>query len=208
MLGACVAHSVTALLRYELLRRGKPDAPLSRLQVYYDAREAEGTTSEDAGCEIRDAIKAVGRNGAAAEFLWPYTPDSFAIRPALNVYAEAIRFVALKYERVAVGVATLKEALASGHPVAVGLDLYDCLDKPDAERHGVVRVPERDGALNGHCMYAVGYGQRPGCFTVRNHWGTGWGDKGDCYVPEAMLGSTKFGSDYWVIKAAGSGLTS
>jgi C1A family cysteine protease len=49
----------------------------------------------------------------------------------------------------------------------------------------------------------VGYGQKPGYFTVRNSWDTNWGDRGDCYIPEAYLGSTTYGSDYWVIKQVG-----
>jgi C1A family cysteine protease len=58
--------------------------------------------------------------------------------------------------------------------------------------------------IGGHCMLTVGYGQKPGCFTVRNSWGADWGDQGDCYIPERYLGSSEFGSDYWIIYLFGS----
>jgi C1A family cysteine protease len=64
---------------------------------------------------------------------------------------------------------------------------------------------KHEKTVGGHCMYVVGYGQKPGYFTVRNSWADDWGDKGDCYFPEAYLGSPLLGSDYWIITAEGSG---
>lgn len=54
-----------------------------------------------------------------------------------------------------------------------------------------------EAVIGGHCLYVVGYGQKARHFTVRNSWGTSWGEKGDCYIPEGYLGSTHYGSDYW-----------
>jgi C1A family cysteine protease len=54
--------------------------------------------------------------------------------------------------------------------------------------------------LGGHCIYVVAYNQHPGYFTLRNSWGTGWGDKGDFYLPEEYLSNPNLGSDYWIIQ--------
>jgi C1A family cysteine protease len=204
-LGSCTAHGITGALRYELLANGKPDIPLSRLQLYYDERAAEGTVKSDAGAEIRDGIKSAEKIGVAHEALWPYAIKKFATKPAAKVYRDALTFRALSYERVPVNATSLRQALASGHPVVIGVTLYDSFESDDVARSGMLPMPKlrREKMIGGHCMLTVGYGQRPGCFTVRNSWAADWGDKGDVYMPEEYLGSPRYGSDYWIIKTAG-----
>jgi C1A family cysteine protease len=203
-LGSCTAHGITGALRYELKLGGAADVALSRLQLYYDERSSEGTVRQDAGAEIRDGIKCAGKIGVGREALWPYQVAKFRSKPPAKVYADAVQFEALSYERVAVGADAIKAALASGFAVVIGVTLYESFESQAVERGGVVPMPVKGEAVaGGHCMYVVGYGQRPGAFTVRNSWGASWGDKGDCYMPEAYLGSTHYGSDYWVIKTAG-----
>lgn len=203
-LGSCVEHGVTAALRYLLRAGGRADTPLSRLQLYYDVRRMEGTVGDDSGGEIRDAVKCVAASGVAPEADWPYDEKQFAVAPPAACYSDPLRLRAISYERVQVGVLPLKEALAAGFPVVVGLALCAAFESDEVARTGAVPMPSGGEALDdmdGHCMYAVGYGQRPGTFTVRNSWNTDWGDSGDCYFPEAYLGSRLYGSDYWVVKS-------
>lgn len=203
-LGSCTAHGITGALRYELMRAGSPDVALARLQLYYDERTIEGTIGEDAGAEIRDGIKSAGKLGVAHEKLWPYRVGNFKTKPSDAVYRDAIQFEALSYERVAVDAAHIKAALAAGHPVVIGVSLYDSFESDAVAKTGVVPMPRaHESPVGGHCLYVVGYGQKPGTFTVRNSWAADWGDKGDCYFSEAYLGSTKYGSDYWIINTAG-----
>ena len=203
-LGSCTAHGITGALRYELIKSGHKDVPLSRLQLYFDERALEGTINSDSGAQIRDGIKCAAKNGVAHEALWPYRIDRFRQKPSANVYADAVQFEALSYERVAVDAVAVKSALAQGFPVVIGVTLYDSFESQAVARTGMVPMPEPgEGVAGGHCMYVVGYGQKPGTFTVRNSWGASWGDGGSCYLPEAYLGSPKLGSDYWIIKTAG-----
>jgi C1A family cysteine protease len=203
-LGSCTAHGITGALRYEMLSKGMPDVQLSRLQLYYDERAMEGTIKSDAGAEIRDGIKAAAKIGVGHETLWPYAIKKFATKPTRPVYADAIKFHALEYERVQVDVTALKTALASGHTPVIGVTLYDSFESDQVAKTGVVPMPRRgENVVGGHCLYVVGYGQRKGYFTVRNSWASDWADHGDCYFPEAYLGSVRYGSDYWIIKAEG-----
>lgn len=198
-IGSCTAHGILGMVRHGLLKTGQPDNPLSRLQLYYDERRIEGTISSDAGAEIRDGIKSLLKEGVAPEWLWPYKTARYRTKPPASVYAKSIKFT-FKYERVQVDAAHLKAAMASGWPVVIGIAVYDSFDSDATTKTGVVPMPGRtEKVAGGHCMYAVGYGQRPGYFTVRNSWAKDWGDKGDCYIPEAYLGSTKYGADYWRI---------
>lgn len=203
-LGSCTAHGITGALRYEMMRGGHGDVALSRLQLYYDERVIEGTVMSDAGAEIRDGIKCAAKKGVAHESLWHYSVRRFREKPGPRVYKDAINCRALAYARVDVSVVALKTAVASGHTPIIGLTLFESFESVAVERTGAVPMPgAREKIAGGHCMYVVGYGQKPATFTVRNSWGTDWGDRGDCYFPEAYLGSQELGADYWVIKAEG-----
>jgi C1A family cysteine protease len=204
-LGSCTANAITGALRTLLIGAGRADVALSRLQLYYDERKIEGSVYSDSGAEIRDGIKSAAKLGVGPEALWPYKISKFKVRPPQKVYDAAIAFNALKYERVAVNTDHIKAALASGVPVVIGISLYDSFESDAVAKTGVLPMPDlhKEKMIGGHCMYAVGYGQHKGTFTVRNSWADDWGDHGDCYIPEAYLGSLKFGSDYWLIRGIG-----
>lgn len=204
-LGSCTSHGITGALRYEMIRGGHGDVTLSRLQLYYDERVIEGTIASDAGAEIRDGIKSTAKKGVGHEVLWPYNLRKFRTRPNAAVYKDAIQFRALEYARVDVSVVALKTAIASGHTPIVGFTVYESFESDAVAKTGMVPMPgSRESVVGGHCVYVVGYGQKPGTFTIRNSWGTEWGGHGgDCFFPEAYLGSTKLGSDYWLIRSEG-----
>jgi C1A family cysteine protease len=202
-LGSCTAHGITAVVRYAMKKAGLSDRPLSRLQLYYDERAIEGTVKIDAGAEIRDGIKSAAKLGVAHEDLWPYVVTKFKTKPPAKVYKDALQFQALTYERVAVDVAAIKAALASGFPVVVGANVFEQFESEQAAHDGVIAVPAaHEQSIGGHCFYLVGYGQKPGYLTARNSWGD-WGDKGDFYLPEAYLGTGGQGSDYWIVRSVG-----
>ena len=204
--GSCTAHGVTGAARFHIIRRATTyDFEMSRLQLYYDTRALEGTTASDAGAEIRNAIKTLAKKGVGHEELWPYDVACFAASPPPEIYDDAVQYQALSYERVEVSAYALKQALAAGRPVVIGVSVYESFESDAVGGTGLVPMPQRGERLvGGHCMYAVGYGQKPGTFTLRNSWDTDWGDAGDCYFPEAYLASSRYGSDYWVINLFGS----
>jgi len=203
-IGSCTGHGVTGAFRFLRIKSGKADIPLSRLQNYFDAREMEDSIEADAGAEIRDNIKAAARLGIAREELWPYDITKFADRPPPHVYDNAQNYQAIEFQRVPVSVIGLKQVLADGFPVVIGVSLFDSFESREVEHGGVVPMPDLgvETLVGGHCMLVVGFGQRDGYFTVRNSWGDDWGDGGNCYMPYQYLGSIDYGSDYWVIREA------
>ncbi len=201
-LGSCTAHGITGALRYDRIKAGGTDAALSRLQLYYDERYIEGTVKQDAGAEIRDGIKVAAKNGVGLETIWPYVISKFKSKPPKAVYTSALKDRALTYSAVKVDANSVKAALASGFPVIIGISVYESFESQAVANTGIVPMPgANEQLLGGHCIYIVGYGQKPGYFTVRNSWGTGWADKGDFYLPDAYVGDPNLGSDYWTISS-------
>jgi C1A family cysteine protease len=204
-LGACTSHGITGALRHALINAGQKDFPMSRLQLYYDERNMEGTVQSDAGASIRDGIKCAAKIGVAHEKLWPYSIGKFKTKPPASAYADAVKFRAISYERVAISTYAIKSALAAGYPVIVGFAVFESFESDAVASTGIVPMPKTGEAmLGGHCVYICGYNQHANHFTARNSWSATWGSKGDCFIPQAYLGSSKYGSDYWIIKTEGS----
>jgi len=205
-IGSCTAHGVSGAARFHIIKRGTTyDFPMSRLQLYYDSRKSENSVRSDSGAQIRDVIKVLSQRGVGHEDLWPYDTEKWSQEPPAELYDDAAQYKALTYRRVNVDTNSIKLAIASGSPVIVGISVYESFESGIVERTGVVPMPEHgDKLVGGHCMLAFGYGQKPGYFTVRNSWGEDWGVNGNCYIPDAYLGSSVYGSDYWVIDLFGS----
>lgn len=81
-LGSCTANAIAAAHEFDQMKQSKPTVfTPSRLFIYYNEREIEGTVSEDSGAMIRDGIKSLVKQGAAPETTWPYVIARFAAKP-------------------------------------------------------------------------------------------------------------------------------
>lgn len=204
-LGSCVAHGVGANFQYLFSKTvgGKGYKP-SRLAIYYAARQIENTVNEDAGCEIRDGIKAVATLGAAHESLWPYKISKFAKKPSARVLTDGTKHLALKYARVVNEPNDLQMAasLSGGLPVVIGISVYESFESDDVAKTGNVPLPEHgEQMLGGHCMLAIGYRTeaKERVYLVRNSWSATWGDAGHCWIPASYLINSDLASDFWAI---------
>lgn len=191
-LGSCVAHGTAGCVLFH-----QPDFMLSRLWLYYKARSLEGTVHDDAGCQIRDAVKVLVSHGAPPETDWPYDITKFATRPPVKATKDAKKEIILKYERIA----TPQEAracIASGSPYIVGFTLFESFESDEVARTGKVPMPtpgERE--IGGHCVLGFGYDETHDEYL--NSWSDTWGDHGYFKVPHAYV--EQFASDMWAITA-------
>src|SRR5204862_6370232 len=107
----------------------------SRLFIYYNERDIEGSVDSDNGAEIRDGVKSVAKQGACKEDTWPYEIDRFRDKPDNTAYTEATDHQAIRYLRVTQTLNQLKGCLAEGVPFVFGFVVYDGFEtKEFAER--------------------------------------------------------------------------
>lgn len=195
-----------------------PDVPaFSRLQIYRDVRDIEGTGSEDAGVETRDVLKTLATAGAAPESLWPYDPKRFAGKPPAEVYAAASKYRLTSYARLTSG-SNYLQCLASGHPFCLGITLPKSFDGEQLDKTGIMTMPAKgEGELGGHDVLVVGYVlnfKTDPLFTksgidsalvsdemlmIRNSWGTEWSRqyRGHFFMPLAYALDRVTGNDAW-----------
>jgi len=201
-LGSCTANALAnAHLFNQMAQTGGTDALPSRLFIYWNERDLEGSVKSDSGAQIRDGIKVLAKLGAPPESLWPYDIAKFTIKPPAAAYKSGLTHQAVDYQRVTQSLPQLKGTLAAGFPFVFGFAVYESFESEAVAKSGIVPMPSpTERSLGGHAVMAVGYDDSKQVFRVENSWGPGWGQKGFFTIPYAYLGSAELASDFWTIR--------
>lgn len=187
--GFACAYAVSLLIA----KINKPSAvSLSANWIYYHARNRK---SIDDGAYLRDAFKAMNKEGAIAESRWKDNEDFYKIGPYRNV---GQRFYVRSYARVT----TLKDIKRVLYfeemPLVMGVLIYETVAK-DAGYTGIMALPRASDTVIGyHAMtcYGVCLHNSQEYFHMQNSWGRDWGNKGNCLIPVNYLEEC-FISDVW-----------
>jgi C1A family cysteine protease len=163
---------------------------LSRLFLYWQERNLEGTVSEDSGAYIRDGFKVMQKIGCASESYFPYDISKFRDTPTSEAVENAKDHRMGNYYRI-MTVAQLKDELAKGNPVVMGFNVYESFESYEVAQTGIVPMPKAGEQLyGGHAVLAMGYKKINGTEYIicKNSWGKNWGDNGFFYMPMAFIG--------------------
>ena len=203
-LGSCTANAIAAAVEFDLLKQKRQDFMPSRLFIYYNERDIEGTVDEDSGAMIRDGVKSVARKGVCPETEWTYDTDRFTEKPPENCYEDALKTRARSYARVARTLNQFKGCLASGYPFVFGFSVYESFESEEVAQSGIATIPTaQEKLLGGHAVLAVGYDDDQNRFIVRNSWGDSWGMKGYFTMPYSYLLDENLSDDFWTIRIVG-----
>lgn len=205
-LGSCTAQALAAAFDFNRQKQGVPFMDPSRLFIYWNERDLEGTVSVDAGAQLRTGVKVLVRFGTSDEETWPYDIKKFTKKPSAEAYEEAERNQTLTYQRI------LREGsdpssdmiacLNEGFPFVTGFMVYESFESAKATRTGVIPMPKpSEQALGGHAIVVVGYDTTKGHYICRNSWGKVWGDKGYCYMPFEYLERVDLSDDQWTLRS-------
>ena len=205
-LESCSGNAIAAAIQFERMRQGFANSGYvpSRLFIYYNERDIEGTVDGDSGAQLRDGIKSVASLGDCFETgpdAWPYVIARFKDRPSPGCYASARKDRTVSYSRLVPTLDQLKGCLASGYPFIFGMTAYESFESPAVARAGIVPMPVHgERVAGGHAAMAVGYRDDQQRFIVRNSWGRGWGMAGYFTIPYAYLLTPGLSGDFWTIR--------
>lgn len=200
-LGSCTANAIAAAYDFAMHKQGRPFLNPSRLFVYYNEREVEGSVDQDSGAMLRDGIKSVAKLGVCPETEWSYDIDKFAVKPGVQCYASALQKQVLGYQRVAASLNSMIYCLAYGFPFVFGFSVYDSFESDVVAESGVVPMPDfSEQQIGGHAVLCCGYDQVRRSFLIRNSWGVDWGIKGYFWMPYEYLSNPDLCDDRWRIK--------
>ncbi len=213
-IGSCTANAIAAALQFCQIKQGVPNFTPSRLFIYWNERNLEGTVTRDAGAVIRDGIKVVNTVGACKESSWAYddTPaDALTgVWPANAKPRQKPNCLAFHYAKDADAVAYLaviqdidqiRGCLAQGFPVVFGFQVFTAFESADMAQHGdLVRPGPGEVNLGGHCVLCVGYDDATGRVLCRNSWGKDWAQGGYFWMEYSYITDPSLASDFWTIR--------
>lgn len=187
----CVPFAVSAGHEAARTPGNGPPQPLAPEAVWWHCT-TQGQTS-DRGMLLTDSGPAIADIGQPLLSTWPYdeslgvatqAPPPAAGPPPWRT--AVLREIPVEHDGVEDGI---EDALASGVPVVIIVEVTDEFYDPDDEGH--VNVPNvRVAPGDYHAVICVGaatdptYGRR---LLIRNSWGDYWGVGGYCWLPVAYL---------------------
>ena len=123
--------------------------------------------------------------GTCRQELWP-DDRSAPLKQEEQLEADAERYK-LEAAPLPIAIDEVKKVLSAGCPVHVSMNTGATFS--DVGRDGVFNAAEAPSGRHGrHAMLIVGYVGN--FFTLKNSWGTDWGDKGFCYIPKNVLAAS------------------
>jgi C1A family cysteine protease len=195
-LGSCTANGLCAAIEYD-----DPSFMGSRLFLYYNERKLENDIPEDAGAQISDGVKCLLNYGICSEYEWPYNISKFADKPPSICYKNALKHKALQVQHIQDDEIHLKECLANGFPIVLGIKIFKSFESENVAQSGNVPMPKpNEECLGGHCVVLCGYNDNKQVWIMRNSWGVEWGDDGYFYLPYAYLLDSNLATDFWAIQ--------
>lgn len=182
--GCCSAFAVASVI--EAMRRDKQR--YSPAFLYWSAREADNCTGTDCGTTLYKILRGARDKGDCPEAMMPYSPGTFDVAPSAEATETAMDCRVVEAKTVNPEVGDIKSALADGYPVIVAAQIFNSFSDT---RSGFVPHPSADELYNGtrddghgrHALVICGFSDKERVLVARNSWGTGFGDKGYCYIP-------------------------
>lgn len=203
-LGSCAANAMANVLTFRMGCEGRGVFHPSRLALYYNCRVnvEKSPADEDTGVTIGDMCKSVGQYHAGHEYLWPYDISKFAQAPPAAEVADAGKYLSFAYEPVAQNTDAIKQSIASGFPVILGIQVYETFESQAVAETGIVPLPntEKEQCLGGHAQALYGFDDVKQAFLSMNSWGSAWGVKGYSWIPYAYMTDPNLAGDFWSVR--------
>lgn len=195
-LGSCTANALACLVQNKYNNAIMP----SRLFIYYNEREMEGTIDCDCGASLRDGVKTLNKQGACGESYWGYDIKKFANKPPQKAYTNGLKYIISGYYAVPQREYDIKYAISQGKPVVFGFMVKSSFMDPAVAKSGIYNPKQGEDTIGGHAVVIVGYDDATKLFTVRNSWGTNWGKSGYFTMPYSEVLNRDISFDFWVIE--------
>lgn len=194
------AFPVSSVYEYYAKRNHKT-IDISELFIYYNTRDLLGKAGEIVGVSLFDTIEAVKKKGACSTKNHPYDIDSITTKPSEEAYTEGQQQLVKRADRVNIDEEDFKQALSDGHPVIIGLKIFESFyPKNDS---GIVSFPKAEeeqlNNYSNHALLIVGYNEDQKLFKLRNSWGIDFGDNGYCYAPYDYIANSDYCLEAFVI---------
>jgi C1A family cysteine protease len=157
--------------------------------------------SQDNGSTVSQGINSLIKYGVCSEQNYPYDITKFADKPPHHCYLAAKSHEVVTSVAVACNGNAIKQALAAGYPIVVGITVYPQLESQETASTGICANPQPgDQPIGGHCVVICGFDDSKQMYCIRNSWGTSWGQNGYFWISYSYINNSNICSDLHIIK--------
>ena len=183
--------------------------PSSNSQIFSPAyvynQRSTADCSRDTGMSLLSGLQIAVNQGIATLATMPYKSSDTCTQPSEAAQLEASYYRAASYTNVFLGAGTaslalVKQYLATGTPVLLGVPVYDSFYKA-SPANPVIGLPDAGAVMRGgHAVTLVGYDDARGVFKFVNSWGSWWGESGYGYLTYEYVQQKAW--EGWVLRDA------
>lgn len=180
------------------------------------------------GTWIRNAMKVLNKFGVCDDSFWAYDRSKYANKPGQDAYDDASSNIAAEYARIdpdnpdklastlskedqkTIGDMTLirlRQCLAEGHPVILGLKIFTKSGPWTVKRDGVWQIVDLPGqgekplvAPRGHAVLAIGFDDVKQRICCQNSYGERDEDVPFFYMGYEWIRDFTATRDFWMIR--------
>jgi C1A family cysteine protease len=181
--GSCWAFAVTAALEsYTLIANNQPNG---NLDLSEQTLVSCGNAGSCSGGYISSASSYFKSTGLPVESCYPYTAANGSCSSACANWQSSAYKIA-NYGSVSANAANLENAITNYGPVVTTMAVYN-----DFYYYAGGVYKYTSGSLIGyHAITIIGYDHDNQYFTVKNSWGSGWGESGFFRISYSEIGGT------------------
>ena len=181
--GTCVAFGVGQVLEAFYRKANNKQIDISKSAIYSLAKHNfEPQDMKDDGLYVSDGLRVVQLLGYVLEQDLPYVDTEQAVLTPVDTRLLKTDFEVKSFLAIPIDARSIKYALRAAGPIIMAVQFPRSWEKPgpDGKLSSDISNP-----IGGHCMNIME--DINGEITIRNQWGTGWGDGGYGYVDMPTL---------------------
>lgn len=207
-IGSCVGNSVSSVIKYTMNKLNSDNnfvSVPSRLFLYDNGKIIDGLdVTQDSGCSIRGLLKGVSKYFCCDEKEFWYIAQNALKKPQDSAYKAALKYKHFQYYSVPQSLFAIKKCISDGHPVIIGIAIYDSFESDKCMITGDIPIPDiaKETLLGRHCVNLCGYDDKTQTFLLRNSWGTDIGlpnKRGYFRIPYEFITNPELTSGLWKI---------
>ncbi|MCR3760004.1 C39 family peptidase [Clostridium felsineum] len=190
-LGSCVTFASTYAKSYE--ENQKRNWGVKTLNHFFSpsyiySQIHADDSADGGGSQFSDAFNLLVDQGDTTITDMPYDGDDYGYEttPTTLQRRHAAQYKATDWQQLDSGDYTeIKDELAQGNPVVIGIDVYPDFDNISASNPIFDRISGTN--RGGHALCVVGYDDSKQAVKIINSWGTNWGLNGYGWISYKVL---------------------